>query len=124
MIERLPDVPDDVIAFRMSGHVTRQEYTDAILPVFRERLKGDEGVRTLVVIDEGFEKFEPGALWEDLKLGLGPGIGHLSKWKRTALVSDAGWAHHAIAVLGWMVPGEVKVFPLAELDDAKSWVAG
>ena len=90
VIERLSDLPDDVIGFRMSGHVTRDEYTDVILPVFRERLRGDDGVRTLVVIDEGFEKFEPGALWEDLKLGLGPGIAHLSKWKRTALVSDAG----------------------------------
>jgi hypothetical protein len=124
MIERLTDVPDDVVGFRMSGHVTRDEYTDVILPVFRERLRGDEGVRTLVVIDGGFEKFEPGALWEDLKLGLGPGIAHLSKWKRTALVSDAGWAHHAIALFGWMMPGEVRVFPLGELDEARSWVAG
>jgi hypothetical protein len=24
----------------------------------------------------------------------------------------------------WMIPGEARVFPLAELDQAKAWVAG
>lgn len=27
-------------------------------------------------------------------------------------------------VLGWMVPGELKLFDIAEFDDAKAWAAG
>jgi hypothetical protein len=26
--------------------------------------------------------------------------------------------------LGWMVPGELKLFGIAELDEAKAWAAG
>jgi hypothetical protein len=123
MIERMSDVSEGVIGFRFSGQVTKAEYTETVLPALQAAIKGDGRARTLVVIDEGFEKFEPGALWEDVKFGLGSGITHLSKWERTALVSDKDWARHAITLLGWMVPGDVKIFPLAQLEDAKAWVA-
>jgi SpoIIAA-like len=52
------------------------------------------------------------------------GLTHLSKWECTALVSDADWARHAISLFGWLVPGDVRVFPLAELEEAKAWLAG
>jgi hypothetical protein len=31
---------------------------------------------------------------------------------------------HAMKVFGWMVPGETRVFPVAELAAAKAWVGG
>jgi len=76
------------------------------------------------VIDADFDRFEAGAIWEDLKFGLASGLAHLSKWERTALVSDADWARHAVGLLGWMMPGELRVFPLAEQADAVVWLAG
>ena len=62
-------------------------------------------------------------MWDDMKFGLGTGLTHLSAWERMALVSDAPWVHHAITLFGWLVPGAVRVFPLAELDDATRWPA-
>jgi hypothetical protein len=41
-----------------------------------------------------------------------------------AIVSDADWVRHAMAVFGWMVPGEARVFPHGDLDEAKAWLAG
>jgi hypothetical protein len=124
MIELLADLPDDVIGFRFSGHVTRDEYTHTLLPVLKQRIEGDGKIRMLVLIDDAFEKFETGALWEDAKFGLGSGLTHLGKWERTALASDTEWARHAIGLFGWMVPGDVRVFPLAEVDAAQAWLAG
>jgi hypothetical protein len=123
MIEQIDDLPEPLVGLRFSGQVTRDEYERIILPAMQSVLERDEGARLLVVIDEGFERFEAGALWEDMKFGLGSGLRHLSKWERTALVSDASWAHHAIGLLGWMVPGDVRVFPLDELDAATAWLA-
>jgi hypothetical protein len=124
MIELLDELPDDVLGFRFSGHVTRDEYTQTLLPVLKQRVDGDGKIRMLVVIDDAFEKFEAGALWEDAKFGLGSGLMHLGKWERTALVSDTEWARHAIGLFGWMVPGDIRVFPLAELDAAIAWLDG
>ena len=81
------------------------------------------GIRLLIVIDAGFDRFEAGALWEDLKFGLGPGL-ELSRWERMALVSDAGWVHHAISLFGWLVPGDVRVFPLVDEADAVELAEG
>ena len=36
---------------------------------------------------------------------------------------DAGWRARP-RLFAWMIPGEARVFPLAELEQAKTWVAG
>ena len=123
MIEPIPDLPADVLGFRFSGHVLRDEHEEVLAPALKGRLDAGEKVRLAVVIDDGFERFESGAIWEDLKFGFGSGITHLSSWEKMALVSNAGWVRHAMGFFGWMVPGEARVFALAELEDAKAWLA-
>jgi hypothetical protein len=124
MIDALSDLPDGVIGFRFSGHVSKDEYRSVLLPALTERLDSRDKVRLAIVIDDDFDRFEAGALWEDMKFGFGSGLTHLSAWERMALVSDADWVRHAIALFGWLVPGDVKVFPLDQLDTAKAWLAG
>ncbi len=124
MIEPIDDLPEGVFGFRFSGHVGRDEYRQVLLPAFQEHLKDGGKIRLAIVIDADFDRFEAGAMWEDLKFGLGSGIAHHSAWERMALVSDADWVRHAIGLFGWLVPGDVKVFPLNQLDDAKTWLSG
>lgn len=123
MIEPLPNMPGDVLGFRFSGHVTKDDYDQVLAPALLQRI-GDGGkIRLAIVIDDNFDRFESGAMWEDLKFGVGSTVTHPSVWERTALVSDADWAHHAMTLLGWLVPGEARVFPLGALDDATAWLA-
>ena len=65
------------------------------------------------------EGFDVGALWEDTKVGLG----HLAAWERIALVTDVDWLRTAAKAMGFMMPGQVRVFPNAELDAARDWLA-
>ena len=123
MIEQLSDLPAGVLGFRFSGRVRRDEYDDVLAPALKARLESGEKVRLAIVIGQDFERFEAGAMWEDLKFGFGSGITHLSSWEKMALVSDADWVRHAMGFFGWMVPGEARVFPLAELEDARAWLA-
>ncbi len=41
-----------------------------------------------------------------------------------AVVTDKEWIAHTLHALGWMVPGELKLFGLDELEQAKQWAAG
>ena len=123
MIEMMSAVPVGVVGVKFSGHVTRTEYRERLRPRLDELVEAGDPIRMLVVLDAEFDKFEPGALWEDIKFGAHDGLSHASKFVRTALVSDAEWAHHAITLFGWMVPGDVKVFDLDSLSDAIEWVA-
>jgi hypothetical protein len=40
------------------------------------------------------------------------------------VITDIGWVHHMTSVFGWMTPGEVKTFALAERDQGIAWAAG
>jgi len=70
------------------------------------------------MLGSAFPNYTAGAAWEDTKLGLG----RIRSWERIAIVSDADWLRRAIHGLGWMMPGDVKVYGMDELDDARAWV--
>ncbi len=124
MIERLDDMPDGTAGFRFSGEVTKRDYDEVLLPALREAIEKEEPIRALCLLGPEFEGYEAGAAWADLKTGAQYGIGHHSAWRRMALVTDVEWVRHLTALFGWMSPGEMRVFPLAGIEDAKAWISG
>jgi hypothetical protein len=123
MIEPLENMPDGVIGFRATGHVTGEEYKEVLLPAMKEQVEAGE-VRLVYAVGPGFEKFEAGAMLQDSKVGVTLGIGHHGAWKRCALVTDEEWITKAMHAFAWMAPGEVATFGLDELDEAAAWAAG
>ena len=123
MIEPIGDMPPGTLGFRAWGEIAREDYVDKLLPAMQAAVEGGEGVRLLFQLGPDFEKFDPGALVEDTKTGITLGLGHLSAWKRTALVTDVEWIRKALHMFAWMTPGEVRLFDLDELETAKEWVA-
>jgi SpoIIAA-like len=117
MIKELSDLPTGVIGFEASGTIRAEDYRDVVLPALK-RAAAAGGVRFVVVIPE-FHGMSGGALWQDLTVG----IEHLRAWKRIALVTDIEWMAYMTALFGWMTPGEVKHFPLAQRDEAIAWAA-
>ena len=63
-------------------------------------------------------------LVEDVKAGFELGVGHHASFKRLAMVSDLEWIRNSIRLLGWMSPGELKLFDLDQLPEAIAWAAG
>jgi SpoIIAA-like len=118
MIKELSDLPAGVIGFEVSGTVRAEDYRDVIVPALQRAAAAGE-VRFLVVIPE-FHGMSGGALWQDLQIG----IEHFRAWKRIALVTDIEWMTYMTTLFGWMTPGEVRHFPLAQRDDAIAWAAG
>jgi hypothetical protein len=122
MIEILQDVPQGVTGFRVSGRLVGDDLR-TFKPVMQDML-GTGEIRIVEVIAPDYEGFGPGGLVEDLKMGFGALIQHHSEFKRIAVVSDKEWVAHALHALAWMVPGELAIFGLDELDRAKEWAAG
>jgi hypothetical protein len=122
MIELLPDMPQGVTGVHVSGRLRGDELRD-IKPELEGLLKAGE-IRIVEVIASDYEGFGPGGFVEDLKLGLGTVLPHHSAFKRIAVVSDKDWVAHVLHALAWMIPGDLAVFGLDELDRAKEWAAG
>lgn len=122
MIELIADMPPGTVGFRVAGEVEREDYDKVLAPELRRALAAGR-MRTLYVI-ETLDKMEPAALWADTRLGLDLGVRHRDAWVRSAIVTDIHWLVRATELFAWMFPGEVRVFPLAELEQAKAWIAG
>lgn len=122
MIELLPDMPDNVTGIRVSGRLRGDELRE-LKPDLEDLLKGGD-IRILEIIAPDYEGFGPGGLVEDLKLGFGTVLPHHGAIKRIAIVSDKEWVAHVLHALAWMIPGDLAVFGLDELDRAKEWAAG
>jgi hypothetical protein len=123
MIERLEEMPEGTLGFEFSGEVSRRDYEEVLIPPLAEAFEREHPIRCLCELGPDFEGYEADAIWEDLKTGVRFGVGHAAAWKRMALVTDVEWVRHLTALFGWMAPGELKVFPLDGLEEAKTWVA-
>jgi hypothetical protein len=122
-IERLHDMPRGTLGFRVDDEIEREDYDEVLEPALRAALEEGGGLRTLYVIED-LDEIEPGALWADSKLGFNLGVKHRQEWVRSAIVTDIDWMARASRMFLWMIPGEARVFPLSELEQAKVWVAG
>lgn len=121
MIQVLDDMPVGVTGLRVSGRVSGDDLRE-FRSAMSTLLAGDE-IRLVEVVSDDYEGFGPGGLLEDLKLGFGTLMQHHAAFRRIAVVSDKEWIAHALHAVGWMVPGELRLFPLSDLADAKSWAA-
>jgi|SRR5689334_13976750 hypothetical protein len=122
MIELLADMPAGVTGIRVSGRIAADDIRD-LRPTVEAALQGEE-VRIVEVIASDYEGFGAGGLIEDLKLGFGALIKNHAAFKRIAVVSDLEWVAPVMHAFAWMVPGELQLFRLDELDHATAWAAG
>ena len=122
MIERIDEMPVGTIGLRASGKLSRDDYRRVLEPALREGIDAGE-LRVLFALTD-FDGLEPAAVSEDVKTGLSAWFGHHSAWKRFALVTDVKWVAEATHMFAWMTPGEVMIYDLDGLEDAKGWVAG
>ena len=121
MLKLIEELPEGVVGVEAHDKVTAEDYERVLVPaVEAARAKsGDGRVRLLYVLGHELPDYTAGAAWEDAKLGLG----HLRSWERIAIVGDADWLRRAVGGLGWLMPGEIKVFGLEQLDSAREWVS-
>ena len=122
MIELLTDMPKGVTGVRVSGRLGGDELREA-KPAIENMLNTDE-IRIVEVIAPDYEGFGPGGLFEDLKMAVGTVWPHHKAFKRIAVVSDKEWVALTLHAVAWMIPGELAIFKLDELDKAKEWAAG
>jgi SpoIIAA-like len=120
MIEVLQDVPAGVVGIRVSGRVTADDFHQ-FKPDLDQMLDSDE-IRFIEIIGPDYEGFSPSGLFADVKQGFST-LKHLPAFKRTAVVTDKEWIAHTLHALAWMIPGEVALFSLDQLDAAKQWAA-
>jgi SpoIIAA-like len=119
MLQRI-ETPDNVLGLRAVGKIEKTDYDNVLEPAVEAMIANQGEVRFVYVFGDDYDGYTASATWEDAKLG----IGHASKWKRIAVVTNHAALRHAVGMFGWMVPGEVNTFGLDEESKAIDWAAG
>lgn len=118
MLNAIPGLSPDVVAFSARGKVTAKDYDDHIVPAIERVLAAGDRPRFLYVLGPDFEGFELRAMFADAKVG----ISHLSDFDRIAVVTDHDWIENSVRAVGVFVPCPVRTFEDDELEAAKAWV--
>jgi len=118
MIEILKNFPDNVVALSCTGQVTKEDYDGILVPAILEALKRHDKIRLFYQTSADFTGYNPGAIWEDLKIG----VEHPTRWERVAVVTDVNWIAKMMRIFGFLMPCPVKLFPLSATAQAHAWI--
>jgi hypothetical protein len=119
MIQLLGGMPAGVLGLRAIDDVEEEDYQNVVVPAVEAAIAEHGKVRLVYVLGPEFDEYEGEAAWEDLKLG----VRHPASFERIAIVTDARWAGAATRIFSVLWPGQVRAFPLADLEAAKRWAA-
>jgi hypothetical protein len=118
MLTMIEDLPDHVIGIRITDKLRAEDYERQLIPLINEKLEKHRKLDFLCCIDGEWKGMEAGAVWQDLRLGLGR-FGH---WARMAIVTDIDWLERAIKLFGLFSPGELRHFDSDDYGAARDWV--
>ena len=118
MIEVLKGFPTKVLAFACKGRVTKHDYETVLIPAVEEVLKEQGKIRLYYQIDPDFSGIEPGAMWDDFKVGME----HLLRWERIAVITDVDWIRYTLRAFSFVIPGVAKMFRVDEKAKAREWI--
>ena len=118
-MELIDGLPDNVVGVRAIGEVEDDDYDDVLDPAIHDRLSRHDKIRLLYVLGPEFTGYDAEAMWDDTKLGLKT----FNSYERMGIVTDATWVRRSVKAFGWLIPGDVRVFHVDQLDAARTWIA-
>lgn len=119
MITLIPDVPENVAAFKASGEITKEDFENLVIPHVKAKVNTFDELNYLFYIDTDLDQFTVGAWMKDILVGLK----NLTKWNRAAIVTDKKFVQNFTDVFSVLMPGEFKSFPQDDMENALYWCA-
>jgi len=119
-MEFLEGFPENVVAVSAKGKVTKSDYEAILIPAAERAFQKHGKIRFYYRMGSEFLGLEPGAAWEDFKVG----ISHWQGWERVAVVTDVEWIRHAAGAFAFLMPAQVRAFPVSQEAEARGWITG
>lgn len=117
MITIIPDAPENVAAFNATGEITKEDFEKVVIPWVKEKVEQFDELNYVLYLDTNLDNFTMGAWLQDVFLGLK----NLTKWNRTAIVTDKEGVQNFTDIFSVLMPGEFKSFPKENLYNALYW---
>jgi hypothetical protein len=89
------------------------------MPKVKALIEKTDQLNYLLVLDTSVKNFSIGAWTTDAMIG----IKHLTKWNRSAIVSEVEAIRNFTGFFSYLMPGEFKGFEHNDLQQAIDWVS-
>jgi hypothetical protein len=119
MIDLLPDLPANVIGFKATGEVTREDFEKVVFPGIKKYTGTSRKLNFIFFVDTPLRNFSAGAWIRDIWLG----VKKFAAWNKVAIVSDVEKIRNFTDSVSYILPGEYKGFLSSQLNDAVRWAA-
>ena len=118
MITVMPESHENILVVQATQKLTSQDYETVFIPRMGELIEKFGKIRTVVYLDEQFEGWELGAMWDDAKFGMK----HKSDFEKVAVVGGPKWIEWGTKLGSYFMEGEVKTFDEGQLSQALDWI--
>jgi SpoIIAA-like len=118
-LRRIDDMPPGTIGFEAIGEVEDDDWEKQVEPVLRREMGEGQKIRLLYLLGPEAREVEGDAMTADTSFR----ARFATSFDRVAVVSDETWMRPAMRALSFLLPGKAKAFPVAELENAKHWLA-
>ena len=104
---------------KQSGRSTTTISRTSWLRCYGDRSPAGHKLRLLYLLGPQLRDYDGDAAQEEFKFA----ARHATAYERIGVVSDESWLRPALRLLSVLVPGKIRGFPVADLAEARSWVA-
>lgn len=118
MIVQIKDVPNNMVAFKADGEVTKEDF-EVVKQEVASLVEATGKLNYLLFLDNSPKDFTIGAWMQDALLG----ISNITKWNRAAIISDSDAVITFTDAFSKVMPGEFKGYAKADYDKAVNWVS-
>jgi hypothetical protein len=118
MIEILPETQGNTLVVKATSKLTTKDYEEVFIPKLKELIQQHGKVRAVLYLDDNFEGWELGAMWDDAKFG----IQHRNDFDKIAIVSSKKYIEWASKIGSHFMKGQLKPFDGSQLQEALAWI--
>ncbi|MEO8204985.1 MAG: STAS/SEC14 domain-containing protein [Chthoniobacterales bacterium] len=118
MITILQESEGKVLIIEASDKLTAKDYEDIFIPKIDQLIQQFGKIRVLFYLNDSFDGWEFGAMWDDAKFGLK----HKNDFERVAIVGGPRWVAWIAKLSSHFMHGELRNFDNLSLKEAISWI--
>ena len=119
MFEILEESQGNVLGVRATGKLSRKDYDELLIPRLEAAAKEEGKVHLLFYMDDDFKGWEPMAMVEDFKVGIGK---YRNDFDKLAIVGGPEWVKLLIELDSILPGAEMKTFSTDQLQEAWDWI--
>lgn len=119
MIITIPETPDNIVALKATGDITKEDFENCVIPQVKAKVNQFDELNCLLLLDTDLDNFTLDAWLQDALMGLK----NLTKWNRVAIVTDHLALRNYITIFSVFIPGEYSTYPVEDLANAVYWCA-